>query len=84
MNNQIIKSAVIALLLFPTTIGVSAPKKMSAGASSSVVYICTGGKAYAYHKSKSCSGLNKCSGDIVGVQLSKAKSMGRRACKKCY
>ena len=48
------------------------------------VYICTGPKAKVYHRTDRCSGLNRCSGDIVSVSLEKAKQMGRRACKKCY
>ena len=48
------------------------------------VYICTGPKAKVYHRTARCSGLNRCSGDIVSVSLEKAKQMGRRACKKCY
>ena len=48
------------------------------------VYICTGPKSKAYHRTDRCSGLNRCSGDIVSVSLEKAKQMGRRACKKCY
>ena len=48
------------------------------------VYICTGPKAKAYHRTDRCSGLNRCSGDIVSVSLEKAKQMGRTPCKKCY
>ncbi len=29
---------------------------------SSNVYICTGAKAYSYHKKHNCRGLNRCSG----------------------
>jgi hypothetical protein len=52
--------------------------------SSSKVYICTGPKAKVYHSSSTCKGINRCSGDVVGVSLAKAEEMGRRACKICY
>ena len=48
------------------------------------VYVCTGPTASTYHKSNRCSGLNRCSGDVIPVSLSKAKQMGRRPCRKCY
>lgn len=51
---------------------------------STYVYICTGPKAEVYHSTPKCSGLNRCSDEVVKVSLSKAKKMGRRACKKCY
>ncbi|MDY5632498.1 MAG: hypothetical protein SPF56_08435 [Bacteroidaceae bacterium] len=54
------------------------------GGKEPTVYICTGPKAAVYHKTMRCSGLNRCSGDVVPLSLSKAKEMGRRACKKCY
>ncbi len=48
------------------------------------VYICTGPKAEVYHSKSNCRGLNRCSGDVRKVTLSKAIEMGRRACKICY
>ena len=48
------------------------------------VYICTGPKAEVYHARKNCRGLNKCSGSIKTISLSKAVQMGRRACKICW
>lgn len=48
------------------------------------VYICTGKAAYSYHKSKNCSGLNRCKATIIKVTLEKAKSEKRTACKICY
>lgn len=47
------------------------------------VYVCTGPKAYVYHFSASCGGLKKCSDEVIAVSVSKAQSMGRKACKKC-
>ena len=48
------------------------------------VYACYGEKAYAYHRNRNCSGLNRCSGTIKAISVSKAKSEGRSACRKCY
>jgi len=48
------------------------------------VYICTGPKAKVYHSVSTCRGLNRCSGEVVGVSLAKAKKMGRRECKICW
>lgn len=48
------------------------------------VYICNGPKAYAYHSSSYCSGLNNCSTQIYAISLSDALNRGRRACQKCY
>ena len=52
--------------------------------SPSTVYICTGPKAKVYHSSSTCRGMNRCSGEVVGVSLAKAKKMGRRECKICW
>ena len=48
------------------------------------VYICTGPQSKRFHKTSHCRGLNSCSGDILAVSLSKAKSLGRTPCKWCY
>ncbi len=48
---------------------------------SDYVYICTGPKATAYHRTPDCKGLNKCSGNVVKVSRSKAKH--RSPCKIC-
>jgi hypothetical protein len=48
------------------------------------VYVCGGGSAYAYHRSESCSGLNRCSHGVSPVTVAEAENMGRRPCKKCY
>lgn len=48
------------------------------------VYICTSPKAYAYHSDSWCRGLNNCNYSIKLIPASKARSMGRRPCKKCY
>ena len=48
------------------------------------VYICTGPKSECYHKTSSCKGLNRCTGDIRRITLEEAVKMGRRPCKICY
>lgn len=48
------------------------------------VYVCTGPQSKRFHKTSHCRGLNSCSGDILAVSISKAKSMGRTPCKWCY
>lgn len=60
---------------------------LSAGSgSSTTVYVCTKGTAYAYHAKKTCRNLKRCveEGHVKAVSLEKAKDMGRRACKVCY
>lgn len=84
MNNQFIKSVFIAFMLSTTLCDISAPAKKAVKETTQIVYVCTGPTASTYHKSNRCSGLNRCSGEIVPVSLSKAKQMGRRPCKKCY
>lgn len=81
--------AVASLLLaVPTLVAFSTSYKQKANSNNvhgePIVYVCTGPTASTYHKSNRCSGLNRCSGEIVPVSLSKAKQMGRRPCKKCY
>jgi len=56
----------------------------SAAHTNSTVYICTGPKAKVYHSVSTCRGMNRCSGDIVSVSITKAKKMGRRECKICW
>ena len=48
------------------------------------VYMCTGPQSKRFHKISQCRGLNSCSGDILEITISKAKSMGRTPCKWCY
>lgn len=84
MNSQFIKSVFIAFMLSTTLCGISAPAKKAVKETTQIVYICTGPKAYVYHSTSDCSGLNRCSASVVTVSLSKAKAMGRRACRKCY
>jgi uncharacterized protein YgiM (DUF1202 family) len=49
------------------------------------VYICDSRTAYAYHRSTSCRGLNRCSHPLRAVSQTDATgSYGRQACKICY
>jgi len=84
MNSQFIKSVFIAFMLSTTLCGISAPAKKAVKGTTQIVYVCTGPKASTYHRTVKCSGLNRCSREVVGIDINKAKSMGRRACKKCY
>ena len=80
------KLAIASLLLAaPTLVAFSTSSRQNVKVQAEpTVYVCTGPKATTYHKTNHCSGLNRCSGDIIPVSLSKAKQMGRRPCKKCY
>lgn len=53
-------------------------------ANENAVYICTGPNSKRYHRHSGCSGLDRCSEEIVAVSVSKAQSMGRTPCKLCY
>ena len=51
----------------------------------SKVYICTGKRAYAYHRSSECKWLKKCSHAIDELTLGEAAEVyHRRPCKPCY
>lgn len=76
-----IKRLAILLLCGVSFIAVNSKDSVQA---SGTVYICTGPKAHAYHRTERCSGLNKCSASIIPVSESKAKAMGRHRCNKCY
>ena len=49
-----------------------------------VVYICTGSSAYAYHKSSKCPGLNQCTHYIDNIPVSDAIKQGYSPCQRCY
>ena len=44
------------------------------------VYIFTDPYSVAYHQSKNCQGLNKCSTELTTITIKQAKEMGRRIC----
>ena len=48
------------------------------------VYICESKSAYAYHPDRGCSGLNRCTHNIIVISIKEAKQRGYRACQKCY
>ena len=83
MRTQI-KLAIASLLIFVPVLGTSGNQDAKDTNSEPIVYICTGSKAYTYHKTNRCRGLNRCSGNVVAVSLSKAQQMDRRPCKLCY
>lgn len=75
---QLHKLAFLLLCVFGVQLASSTVK------SDTCVYICTGPKAYSYHKYRNCRGLNKCSGEIKCVTKEYAKSKNRKPCKICY
>ncbi len=49
-----------------------------------VAYVCTGPKAYAWHSTPHCKGLNKCQSGIDEVTIAYAEgTLHRRPCKIC-
>ncbi len=74
----------LAIISLSLMLGNVFTESVSDNSNNSVVYICTGPKAETFHKRNDCRGLNKCSGSIKALSISKAKEMGRRACKICY
>lgn len=61
-----------------------AEEQSPAKASSGSAYICTGKGAGTYHTTRQCPGLGQCKESIKLVTLNKARSMGRRECKRCH
>lgn len=57
---------------------------MAATPATTKVYICDSAGSYAYHLSKSCSGLRHCKHQILIVTKDEAiNTYGRKACKIC-
>lgn len=49
------------------------------------VYVCDSKTSVAYHASKDCRGLNKCTHEIIYITKKDAmENYGKRACKICY
>lgn len=48
-----------------------------------LVVVCTGDYAYAFHSNVNCSGLNNCQGEMVAVDVSRARYIGRKPCCIC-
>lgn len=49
----------------------------------SIVYVCTGPNAKAYHTDEDCKGLERCSDDIKEMTEQEAIDMGRHLCHYC-
>ena len=72
--------AVLLILAFSIFLALSSltPKEEK-------VFICKGGSAYAYHKTKNCRWLQNCTHTIEEVTLAEAKNdYKRKPCKPCY
>lgn len=49
------------------------------------VYVCDTKTSVAYHSTKDCKGLNRCSHEIIHVSKADAVNVyGKRECKLCY
>ena len=49
------------------------------------VYVCDSDTSVAYHQSKECRGLNRCTHTIIYITKKEAiNTYGKRACKICY
>ena len=50
-----------------------------------IVYICAGGIAYAYHEFRNCFGPNNCTHEIIKITIKEAvDKYSRKPCKRCY
>ena len=47
------------------------------------VFICDSKTAKAYHSSKTCTGLSKCSGTVKEMAKADAEKAGKTPCKMC-
>lgn len=83
------KKLIPLLLLFVLTSSVNAISKDSyntihqAPKRVEYVYICNSSKAYAYHSTESCRGLERCTHGVSRVTLQEAINEGRVPCKIC-
>lgn len=51
----------------------------------SKVYVCVSSGAYAYHYTRDCKGLNRCTHTIKAVTETEAiNTYNRKKCKVCY
>lgn len=53
-------------------------------ATTSTVYVCISKTSYAYHSSRKCPGLGRCTHEVKGMSTAAAKQLGKYACHKCY
>lgn len=81
-------SPLILLLLMTTGVlftSAAHPQKQLRTQEAVYVYICNSEGSVAYHSSKECKGLQKCSHTILTVTLEEAvNNYNRRECKICY
>ena len=63
-----------------TTLHLAYAQGASAQPVATTVYVCTGVYATKYHYTSGCRGLNNCKGDIVEVDLARAREAGRTLC----
>ena len=48
------------------------------------VFVCNGKFAKRYHRTRHCSGLGNCQGEIVEMTVEQAEAQGKTPCRKCY
>lgn len=63
---------------------VSMPQSVKLTTDEPIVYICPTGSSYAYHRTSRCGALTRCSRTPKEITKSKAESMGRTPCGRCY
>ena len=73
----------IGLVLLLLVLANSCSKEIAPNDNSKEVYICTGKYSHSYHRSKTCNGLNNCSGEIKKISLEDAERAYDK-CKICY
>ena len=88
MRQLSITASLIALALFLAGCGNKKSVKVqslyeSGDDASSIVYVCTGPSARAYHTNEGCKGLERCSDNIMEMTEQEAIDMGRHLCHYC-
>ena len=84
MKTIILKTMLGLVLLLSPTFETIASKNVVQTNNEEKVYICTGSSSKRYHKSSSCRGLKRCSGEIIRVSKSDAIERGKTPCRICY
>jgi hypothetical protein len=76
---------ILFLVLSSAVLQIAASPVRNATVAAQNVYICNSKESVAYHSTKSCKGLNKCTHEVLTVTLQDAQDRyNRRACKMCY
>lgn len=73
----------LAFALIASTVSVSQHYETTTN-QFAAVYVCTGGYATKYHRTKDCRGLGNCKGDVVSMPESEATRQGRTKCGICW